>query len=108
MTIKKSVTIEQVNKEIESEIYFTALEAARAVAYKKCDSEPSKNLGRLTICVIEMKNGFIVTGESACADPDNFDASIGRKIARENAISKIWALLGYELRSELHYAKKQA
>ena len=42
-----------------------------------------------------------VTGESAAASPQNFDADIGRKIARENARNKIWALEGYLLRSKL-------
>lgn len=55
----------------------------------------------LTICVLVLRNGFTVTGESACASPENFDAEVGRKIARQNAINKIWPLMGYELRSKL-------
>ena len=55
----------------------------------------------LTFCVLLLRNGFTVTGESACASPENFNAEIGRKIARENAKQKIWPLLGYELRSKL-------
>ncbi len=55
----------------------------------------------LTICVLVLRNGFTVTGESACASPENFDAEIGRKVARQNAINKIWPLMGYELRSRL-------
>lgn len=63
--------------------------------------EPSGPLGLLTFCVLVLKNGFTVTGESACASPENFDAEIGRKIARQNAVQKIWPLMGYELRSRL-------
>lgn len=55
----------------------------------------------LTFCVLVLRNGFTVTGESACASPENFDAGIGRKIARQNAINKVWPLMGYELRSKL-------
>lgn len=55
----------------------------------------------LTVCVLTLKNGFKVTGESACASPENFDESLGRKIARENARSKIWALEGYALKNRL-------
>ena len=55
----------------------------------------------LTFCVLVLRNGFTVTGESACASPDNFDAEIGRKLARENAVNKVWPLMGYELRSKL-------
>lgn len=59
-------------------------------------------LGLLTFCVLVLKNGFTVTGESACASPENFNAEIGRKIARDNARNKIWLLEGYLLRQRLH------
>ena len=55
----------------------------------------------LTVCALTLKNGFQVVGESASASPENFDESIGRKIARDNARGKIWALEGYRLRSKL-------
>lgn len=55
----------------------------------------------VTICLLTLQNGFSVTGESACASPENFDAEIGRKIARDNAKNKIWALEGYALRNTL-------
>ena len=55
----------------------------------------------LTFCVLVLKNGFTVTGESACASPKNFDAEIGKKIARQNAVNKIWPLMGYELKCRL-------
>lgn len=55
----------------------------------------------LTVCALTLKNGFQVVGESAAASPANFDAEIGKKIARENARGKIWALEGYLLRSKL-------
>jgi hypothetical protein len=45
-----------------------------------------------------------VTGESACASPENFDADIGRKIARQNAEQKVWPLMGYALKQALHNA----
>ena len=58
-------------------------------------------LGLLTFCVLVLKNGFTVTGESACASPENFDAETGRKVARANAVQKIWPLMGYELKCRL-------
>ena len=60
-----------------------------------------ESLNLLTFCVLVLRNGFTVTGESACASPENFDAEIGRKIARQNAVQKIWPLMGYELRTKL-------
>lgn len=56
----------------------------------------------LTVCALTLRNGFNVVGESAPASPENFDAELGRKIARDNARGKIWALEGYLLRSRLH------
>lgn len=55
----------------------------------------------LTICALTLRNGFIVTGESAAASPENFDEAIGKRIARDNARNKIWALEGYLLREKL-------
>jgi hypothetical protein len=55
----------------------------------------------MTVCALTLRNGFIVIGESAAASPENFNVEIGRKIARENARNKIWALEGYLLRSKL-------
>lgn len=55
----------------------------------------------LTVCALTLRNGYIVTGESAAASPSNFDEAIGRKIARDNARNKIWGLEGYLLRERL-------
>ena len=56
---------------------------------------------QLTVCCLTLQNGFTVTGESACASPANFNAELGRKIARDKARDKIWPLLGYALRDRL-------
>jgi hypothetical protein len=68
-------------------------------AFKDAPGHPA--LQCLTLCVLVLKNGFTVTGESACASPENFNAELGHKIARDNARAKIWALEGYLLRSKL-------
>lgn len=57
-----------------------------------------------TACLLTLLNGYTVIGESACASPENFNAELGRKIARDNAKNKIWALEGYLLRDKLHNA----
>lgn len=59
----------------------------------------------LTVCCLTLQNGFTVTGESACASPENFDAALGQKIAKRNARDKIWALEGYLLKQRLWEAK---
>lgn len=55
----------------------------------------------MTVAFVKMANGFIVVGESAPADPANFNADLGREFALENAIRKIWPLEGYALRERL-------
>jgi len=56
----------------------------------------------LTVCVLTLKNGFNVLGESACASPENFNAELGMKIAKDNAKEKIWVLEGYLLKDKIH------
>jgi hypothetical protein len=55
----------------------------------------------MTVCALTLRNGFVTIGESAAASPENFDEAIGKRIARDNARNKIWALEGYLLRSKL-------
>ncbi len=96
------VTPKDIEDNILDEHYFTAADGVRGRTPPGLRAFiPPENLGLLTFCVITLKNGFTVTGESACASPENFDAEIGRKIARENAKQKIWPLMGYELRTKL-------
>lgn len=60
--------------------------------------------GTLTICVLTLENGFTVTGQSACANPANYNPEIGRKVAHDNAVKEVWPLEGYLLRQRLHDA----
>lgn len=93
------VTPADIEANIVSEYYFTARDG---VFYRfPAGAELPMALELLTFCVLVLRNGFTVTGESACASPENFDAEVGRKIARANAINKVWPLMGYELRSRL-------
>lgn len=100
------VTPADIAANIASEHYFTA-EDGVGRANRGQTSAGGKNpepLSLLTFCVLVLQNGFTVTGESACASPENFDAEIGRKVARENAVQKIWPLMGYALKQQLHLA----
>lgn len=55
----------------------------------------------LTVCVIQLPNGFCVTGENACVFPENWQADIGQKRAFEVARDKVWELEGYLLKQRL-------
>lgn len=94
------ITPEDIEANIASEWYINAGEGVVPDAFQP-PVPASHPLNQLTFCVLVLRNGFTVTGESACASPENFDADLGRKIARQNAISKVWPLMGYELRSKL-------
>ena len=101
------VTPTDIEANISSEHYFTALNGVFGEQLINSQDghvggvEQHQALGLLTFCVLVLRNGFTVTGESACASPENFDAELGKKIARTNAVAKIWPLMGYELRSKL-------
>lgn len=96
------ITPEDIEANIDSEHYFTAGDGVAGVCARQIKALHCPNaLERLTFCVLVLRNGFTVTGESACASPENFDAEIGRKIARQNAVQKIWPLMGYALKERL-------
>ena len=100
------ITPADIHANIASEHYFTAADGWNGEA---ASDERTLGLGYpkdgplnlLTFCVLVLRNGFTVTGESACASPENFDAEVGRKIARQNAINKVWPLMGYALKESL-------
>jgi len=100
------ITPADIEANIVSTFYFTAAQGAEKAArdngsYAAGTPAEGLALSLLTFCVLVLHNGFTVTGESACASPENFDAEIGRQIARDNAVEKLWPLMGHELRSKL-------
>lgn len=94
-----SVTPEDLEAEVASEHYFTAADGAAA---SSLIPETPPPLHLLTFCVLVLRNGFTVTGESACVSPENFNAQTGREVARKHAIDKLWPLLGYALKDRLY------
>ena len=79
------------------------INAGDAILDSTSTDVPPPPLFLLTICVIVMKNGFTVTGESACASPENYQKDIGERISLEKAKEKMWPLLGYALKDHLAY-----
>ena len=93
------ITPDDIEANVIGESYFTAADGVCGSLQQNVPvPEP---LELLTFCVLVLRNGFTVTGESACASPENFNAELGRKIARDKAVAKVWSLMGYELRSKL-------
>lgn len=101
------ITPADIEANIASEWYFTARDGHTGARFNsvprlsmQVETAPPA-LGLLTFCVLVLRNGFTVTGESACASPENFKPDIGRRIAREHAVTKVGPLMGYELRTKL-------
>ncbi|MBZ9856745.1 hypothetical protein LB566_23415 [Mesorhizobium sp. CA13] len=71
-------------------------EKIAAEAYINDAIEPT-----LTVCLMKLKNGFVIVGKSAPADPANFNQELGEKFAREDCLRQMWPLEGYRLREQL-------
>ena len=97
------ITPQDILDNIVGEYYFTAKDGVYG-GPDYCPAPVPEALGLLTFCVLVLKNGFTVTGESACVSPENFDEEIGRKIAKQNAMNKIWPLMGYSLKQRMMLA----
>lgn len=100
-----------VDAHIASEHYFSAADGVDGASMREKRERAGqvpRPLDLLTFCVLTLQNGFTVTGESACASPENFDAELGRKIAHANAVTKIWPLMGYELKERLYQRTQPA
>jgi hypothetical protein len=111
VAVAPRVTPADIQAAIASAHCFTAAEgtlgcnAMRAISDERVGDikwDTARPLALLTICVLVLHNGFTVTGTSACASPENFDANIGRRLARADAERQLWPLLGYALRDRLH------
>ena len=103
------VTPSDLEANIVTEVYFTAADGAtgpNAILIETHGNDPDiqathDSLKLVTFCVLRLKNGFTVVGESACVSAENFHAEIGRRVARENAKQKMWPLMGYALQQQL-------
>ena len=96
------VTPAMIEDAIKATYYFRASDGVEFADANQCsDVADWQSMRLLTFCVLVLANGFTVTGESACASPENYDEAIGRRIAKTNAMAKIWPLLGYELKTKL-------
>lgn len=55
----------------------------------------------LTVCTLTLRNGFVVTGESACINSEMYNQEIGERVAYDKAFNKLWQLEGYVLKNNL-------
>lgn len=100
------VTLERINSVIAMEVYTTGdklLDISAPILCQPGYTGYTQALSCLTLCVLVLKNGFKVVGDSSSVSLENFDAELGRKIARQKAIDKVWMLEGYLLKEKLHH-----
>lgn len=92
------VSLDDMKAKIAKEHYVNLGEAVTALDQPITTGSP---LLLMTLCALEMQNGFVVIGKSAPASPENFDPEKGKTFAYEDAIKQLWALEGYALRERL-------
>ena len=109
------LTQADINAVILSEQYFTAEHGINGALVRGelhgnvKSSEWVGGLAHITFCVLTLRNGAKVTGVNhGPVSAANFYPLLGRAMARENAIDKVWELEGYLLRDRLASAPKQA
>jgi hypothetical protein len=59
----------------------------------------------VTVCCLTLRNGYCVTGSSACAAEGNFDEELGRDLSYADARRQIWGLEAYLLKEALQAEK---
>lgn len=83
------VTNVEIENEIVNEYYRNAGSAVKA--------PEGSSLYNVTLCILELRNGFVIIGKSACVDSRNFNEDLGRQLAREDAVKQVWPYLGFRL-----------
>jgi hypothetical protein len=105
------VTLRDIENAITHEFYFVVGEAIRRTTQDLSSPEAQVDvpavLNRVTMCVLVLQNGFSVTGESATVSSANFDAELGRTVARQDAVRKMWPLMGFLLATDLYRQASQ-
>lgn len=96
VAVAPRVSLVDIEAAIDAEYNINASAAVTALGVPAVPS-----LALLSICLIVLKNGFTIIGKSAPASPENFNAELGRKFAREDAVRQIWPLMGFALRDRL-------
>lgn len=78
-----------------SDIKVTQEQVNKILANSKIDI--STVFGKCTVVAVQLPSGFILVESSACVDPENYDAELGRQICMKRIEDQIWLLEGYYL-----------
>lgn len=93
------LTDRTVEGQIVAEYALRAWDAFRDQA--NIDPNAERALRSTTLYVMVLRNGFPIVGSSVAAAPDNYDPNEGRKLAKADAMQKLWMVEEYALRNRL-------
>lgn len=99
-SVEPKLTIEETKAILETK---TAPRVTEASIKDKIATAEYLYHGLLTICILTMRNGFMVQGVSAPASAANYDKDVGDRYAFDNAFKQLWVLEGYLLREKLAF-----
>lgn len=85
--VKPVVTNLAIDSEIVDDYYRNLGSAIKAP-----DGSPAYNT---TLCVLVLRNGFVIVGKSACVYSENFNEDVGKRLAREDALRQIGPFMGW-------------
>lgn len=101
------ISLKDIEDEIQTVAYTTGDKfMMHATIVERNDKTVPPDAHTVTICMVTMKNGWMLVGMSAPASPENFDAAHGRKLAYDRCIMQIWPLMGYMLKEQLHHGAR--
>lgn len=78
-----------------SESVRTGFRVTLADLKARVTSEEYLTREHLTVCILQLDNGFYLVGKSAPVDPGNFNAELGREFAYDDALRQAWPLLAF-------------
>lgn len=56
------------------------------------DVQVRTEFGKCTVVTVRLRNGFILTESSACVDPANYDAELGKRLCLQHIENRLWEL----------------
>jgi hypothetical protein len=102
------VSLKDVENAISGVYWLSAGEAAQSLIVDGATALTTENavrasfdllaLDNLTLCLVVMKNGFVVVGKSAAASPENYDWEKSKTLSYEDAVRQIWPLMAFALK----------
>lgn len=58
-----------------------------------------------TIVAAKLPSGFVIVESSSCANPDDYDEEIGKRICIDRIVDKLWELETYRLKCDVYDIK---